>query len=186
MRSRLLISALALSLLAPMQGHAAEVDGMIAWPWKPRAVVEVHGPQQASSMVDLLNDAIPENGPTLVFVEDEVRNCDSGIPEKGKITICWLPDDSFAYGMAFFSVKKSFMVGGNVGIQHSGVDDPTLYCHELMHAITGLSDRFGTQPGKSCLYDTGMGPGSWDRDFLAKLYASDRVPPKKRHHKKHR
>lgn len=178
MRSLLLI-ALALSLL-PSVVRAAEIDGMIAWPWKARAVVEVRGPAQVAPMVALFNDAIPEEGPQLVFKETEVKACTFGEPDKGIIQICWLPDDSYAYGMAFFRIKDGFMTGGAVGIQRGGVDDPTLYCHEMMHAITGLGDRYGSQHGTSCLYGEDVAPGVWDRQFLAKLYTGD-VPPKKRH-----
>lgn len=187
MRSRLLITALALSLCAPLQGYAATVDGMIAWPWKPRAVVEVRGPIEAAPMVDLFNEAIPEYGPTLVFVEAPVKDCTFREPPKGGIDICWLPDEHFAYGQAFFNINsRGSMIGAAVGIQRGGVDDPTLYCHEMMHALTGLGDRSGTQPGKSCLYGHGDAPGVWDRGFFAKLYASDKAPHKKHRRKHHR
>ena len=115
----------------------------------------------------------------------DVVSCDDVTPPvTGELVVC--ESEGFGWGHTQGENGIILTAMATIGNRHR---PPGITCHELMHAMTGIGDDYivrsqGTRD--SCVHGWNERLGSWDISLLESLYASDKTPPKKHHHKKHR
>jgi hypothetical protein len=49
-------------------------------------------------------------------------------------------------------------------------DATNTVCHELMHAVTGINDRYHRRPQRSCVWGSPPTPGRFDVVYARNVY----------------
>ncbi len=126
-------------------------------------------------MVDEFNGMLPESVPRLVYRSMPQRACQDLKPRPyfGAIVVCSVPTAPFV---------------GMTGVLHDGttivetrvmLNDEMFFntrsatntvCHELMHAVTGIKDRYHRRPKTSCVWGSLPTPGRFDVAYARKIY----------------
>jgi hypothetical protein len=170
---RAFLLTLLLLLLAPDALAAPSV-----WAEKSVRVLDYTTPKWdglVAGMVDEFNAMLPESAPRLVYRRMPERACQDLKPRPvaGSIIVC--------------SVRTAPFVG-MTGVLHDGTtivetrimlndkmflttrDATNTVCHELMHAVTGIKDRYYRRPKTSCVWGSLPTPGRFDVAYARKVY----------------
>jgi hypothetical protein len=125
--------------------------------------------------VDEFNGMLPESAPRLVYRCMPQRACQDRRPHPvvGAIIVCSVPAAPFA---------------GMTGVRHDGTtivetrvmrndklytntgDATNTVCHELMHTVTDIKDRYHRRPKMSCVWGSPPTPGRFDLAHARKVY----------------
>jgi hypothetical protein len=170
---RAFVLTLCVLLLAPDALAAPTV-----WAEKSVRVLDYSAPKWTGlveEMIDEFNSMLPESAPRLVYRRMPERACQDlqQRPIVGAIIVCSVPAAPFV---------------GMTGVLHDGTTivetrvmlNDRLYlntrqatntvCHELMHAVTGIKDRYHRRPQTSCVWGSLLVPGRFDAAFARKVY----------------
>ena len=129
-----------------------------------------------AATVEEFNAMLPAQAPSLYYRVIGETPCDQIDPDlfRGGIVVCSAPalSSSDELGLTEFFVERGQI--SRVRITLSEEFDPTLrdniVCHEFMHAITGIRDNYGALPDTSCVWGNLNAPGSFDVQYVRKLY----------------
>lgn len=167
------------SLIRVLEGYAVH-------PWKtPTVIVRDRMPARWSEihagMVDAINAAIPEGGPTVIYETAPYRTCEEIFAESdfedGVIEVCDKKTLTHAATAYTGLDRRGRITHGVVSIPDPWYDEGGLFeahrvsCHELMHAVLHVKDRAASDaPKDSCVLGDTKFPGAWDRAALELLY----------------
>ena len=129
-----------------------------------------------AATVEEINAILPAKAPSLFYRVIGETPCDQIDPQlhRDGIVVCTTPALASAdeLGLTEFFVERGQI--SRVRITLSEEFDPTLrdniVCHEFMHAITGIRDNYGALPDTSCVWGNLNAPGSFDAQYVRKLY----------------
>jgi hypothetical protein len=175
MRGMVRASLLALSIL--LLGPNALAAPMV-WVEKSVRILDYSTPKWdglVEGMVDEFNGMLPESAPRLVYRRMPERACQDLKPRPviGAIIVCSVPAAPFV---------------GITGVLHDGTtivetrvmlndmmfrntrDATNTLCHELMHAVTGIKDRYHRRPKTSCVWGSLSTPGRFDVAYARRVY----------------
>jgi hypothetical protein len=170
---RALLLALSILLLGPNALAAPMV-----WAEKSVRVLDYSTPKWdglVEGMVAEFNGMLPESAPRLVYRRMPQRACQDlkSRPVVGAIIVCSVPAAPFV---------------GITGVLHDGTTivetrvmlNDRLYlntrqatntvCHELMHAVTGIKDRYHRRSKTFCVWGSLSTPGRFDVAYARRVY----------------
>jgi hypothetical protein len=118
-------------------------------------------------MVDEFNDMLHEAAPRLVYHRMPQRACPDPKPRPfvGAIVVCSVATAPFV-GMSGVrhdgktNVETRVMVNDTMFLNTR--DATNTVCHELMHGVTGIKDRYHHHPRTSCVWGSLPTPGRFD------------------------
>jgi hypothetical protein len=128
-------------------------------------------------MVDEFNAMLPESAPQLVYRRMPQRACQDLKPHPffGAIIVCSVPTASFV-GLTGVLHDGTTIVETRVMLNDKKFfntrDATNTVCHELMHAVTGIKDRYYRRPKTSCVWGSLPAPGRFDVAYARKVYES--------------
>lgn len=126
-------------------------------------------------MVGEFNDMLPEAAPRLVYRRMPQQACQDLKPHPfvGAIVVCSVPTAPFD-GMAGVLHDGMTIVETRVMLNdtmfRNTQDATNTVCHELMHAVTGIKDRYHRRPKTSCVWGSLPAPGRFDVTYTRKVY----------------
>jgi hypothetical protein len=126
-------------------------------------------------MVDEFNGMLPESAPRLVYRRMPQRTCQEVKPRPiaGAIIVCSVPAAPFA-GKTRMLHNSTTIIGTRVMLNdqlHLNTRDAAnTVCHELMHAVTGIKDRYHRRRKTSCVWGSLPTPGRFDVAYARKVY----------------
>jgi hypothetical protein len=170
---RALLLALALLLLAP-----AGLAAPMVWTEKSVRVLDYSTPKWdglVEGMVDEFNGMLPESAPRLVYrcMPQRARQDRRPHPVVGAIIVCTVPTAPFV-GMTGVLHDGTTIVETRVMLNDetffNARDATNTVCHELMHAVTGIKDRYGRRSKTSCVWGSLPTPGRFDVANARKVY----------------
>jgi len=126
-------------------------------------------------MVDEFNDMLPESAPQLVYRRMPQRACQDLKPHPfvGAIIVCSVATAPFV-GMTGVLhegstiVETRIMLNDTMFLNRRGATNTV--CHELMHAVTGIKDRYHHRPKTSCVWGSLPTPGRFDAAYARRVY----------------
>ncbi len=126
-------------------------------------------------MIDEFNSMLPEPTPRLVYRRMPERACQDLNPRPivGAIIVCSVPAAPFV-GMTGVLhdgttiVETRVMLNDRLYLNTSQATNTI--CHELMHAVTGIKDRYHRRPRTSCVWGSLPTPGRFDVAYARKVY----------------
>ena len=167
-----LLAFLAL-LLAPDALAAPTV-----WAEKSVRVMDYTTPQWdglVAGMVDEFNAMLPEAAPRLVYRRMPERACQDLKPRPfvGATVVCSLASAPFV-GMTGVLHDGTTIVETRIMLNDKTFlntrDATNTVCHELMHAVTGIKDRYHRRPKTSCVWGSLPTPGRFDAAYARRVY----------------
>jgi hypothetical protein len=175
---RLALLIFVVSLTITPEGSAVGV----AWPKKTVTVHDYSGWPEVPAMVAAFNDAMPKAAPRLRY------RAMSGRCHKHRtgITVCEATILDDAAGTFSLVYENGWAERGVIRLLTDALhgERRRLVCHELMHVLTGISDRYvvdpetgidgGPYPDQSCVWGILPGPGSFDVAYAKKVYGKKR------------
>jgi hypothetical protein len=126
-------------------------------------------------MVDEFNGMLPESAPQLVYRRMPQRACQDLKPRPyfGAIVVCSVSTAPFV-GMTGVLHDGTTIVETRVMLNDAAFfntrDATNTVCHELMHAVTGIKDRYDRRPKTSCVWGSLPTPGRFDVAYARKAY----------------
>jgi hypothetical protein len=126
-------------------------------------------------MVDEFNGMLPESAPRLVYRRMPERACQDLKPRPviGAIIVCSVPAAPFV-GITGVLHDGTTIVETRVMLNDETFvntrDATNTVCHELMHAVTGIKDRYYRRPKTSCVWGSLPTPGRFDVAYARKIY----------------
>lgn len=131
-------------------------------------------------VVDAFNAIMPKRGPRLKYRRMDHKACDDLRTMPKAIQICTAPElPQPALGYATNAVwREGRWMWSLIWLKDPTPysPDPWIVCHEMMHALTGIPDN--TDPDfageDSCVWGMRDGPGSFDVEWLQKVYGAHR------------
>ncbi len=126
-------------------------------------------------MVDEFNGMLPESAPQLVYRRMPQRACQDlkPCPFVGVIVVCSVATAPFV-GMTGVLHDGKTIVEPRVMLNDMSflnpLDATNTVCHELMHAVTGIKDRYHRRPKTSCVWGSLPTPGRFDVAYARKVY----------------
>jgi hypothetical protein len=171
---RAFVLALCVLLLAPDALAAPTV-----WAKKSVRVLDYSSPKWAGlveGMVDEFNGMLPKSAPRLVYRDMRERACQDLKPSPvvGAIIVCSMPTAPFV-GMTGVLHDGTTIVETRIMLNDTLFlttrDATNTVCHELMHAVTGIKDRYQRRPKTSCVWGSLPTPGRFDVAYARKVYA---------------
>ena len=172
---RALLLALGFLLLGP-NGLAAPM----VWVEKSVRVLDYSTPKWdglVEGMVDEFNGMLPESAPRLVYRRMPQRACQDLKPRPvvGAIIICSVLTAPFV-GITGVLHDGTTIVETRVMLNDTMFlntrDATNTVCHELMHAVTGIKDRYYRRPKTSCVWGSLSTPGRFDAAYARRVYES--------------
>ena len=126
-------------------------------------------------MVGEFNDMLPEAAPRLVYHRMPRRACQDLKPHPivGAIVVCSVATAPFV-GMTGVlhdgttTVETRVMLNDRMFLNTR--DATNTVCHELMHAVTGIKDRYHRRPRTSCVWGSLPTPGRFDAAYARRVY----------------
>ena len=170
---RAMLLALLVLLLAP-DALAAPT----AWAEQSVRVLDYSTPQWdglVEGMVEEFNGILPESAPQLVYRRMPQRACQDlkSRPFVGAIVVCSVSTAPFV-GMAGVLHDGTTIVETRIMLNDkkflSSRDATNTVCHELMHAVTGIKDRYDRHLKTSCVWGSLLTPGRFDVAYARKVY----------------
>jgi hypothetical protein len=128
-----------------------------------------------AGMVDEFNVMLPESAPQLVYRRMPQRACEDLKPRPyfGAIVVCSVSTAPFV-GMTGVLHDDTTIVETRVMLNDAAFfntrDATNTVCHELMHAVTGIKDRYDRRPKTSCVWGSLPTPGRFDVAYARKVY----------------
>jgi hypothetical protein len=126
-------------------------------------------------MVDEFNGMLPEAAPQLVYHRMPQRACQDLKPRPftGAIVVCSMATAPFV-GMTGLLHDGATTVETRVMLNDTTFlntrDASNTVCHELMHAVTGIKDRYHRRPRTSCVWGSLPTPGRFDAAYARRVY----------------
>ena len=177
MKGTLVALALAV-LLLPLEVLAAPV----VWTDKTVRVLDYTTPMWdglVAGMVEEFNAMLPDTAPRLVYRRMPERPCEE-LNDRvfiGAIAVCSVPAAPFV-GMTTLWAGDKTMFDTRIILNDGRFVNQRFatntVCHELMHALTGIRDKYGRRPKTSCVWGNLITPGRFDVAYARKVYADDR------------
>jgi hypothetical protein len=170
---RALILTLVVLLLAPDALAAPAV-----WAETSVRVLDYTAPRWdglVEGMVAEFNDMLPESAPRLVYHRMPQRACQDLKPRPfvGAIVVCSVATAPFV-GMTGMLHDGTTIVETRVMLNDTMFlntrDATNTVCHELMHAVTGIKDRYHRRPKTSCVWGSLPTPGRFDVAYARRVY----------------
>jgi hypothetical protein len=170
---RALLLALSVLLLGPNTLAAPMV-----WAEKPVRVLDYSTAKWdglVEGMVDEFNGMLPESAPRLVYRRMPERACQDLKPRPavGAIIICSVPAAPFV-GITGVLHDGTTIVETRVMLNDTMFlntrDASNTLCHELMHAVTGIKDRYRRRAKTSCVWGSLPTPGRFDVAYARSVY----------------
>ncbi len=170
---RTILLALGVLLLAPDALSAPSV-----WAETSVRVLDYTTPRWdglIEGMVDEFNGMLPEPAPQLVYRRMPQRACQDLKPRPfvGAIVVC-------SVATAPFVGMTGVLHDGKTIVETRVMLNDTMFlntrhatntvCHELMHAVTGVRDRYHRRPKTSCVRGSLPTPGRFDVAYARKVY----------------
>jgi len=171
--ARAFLLALVVLLLAPDALAAPAV-----WADQSVRVLDYTTPQWdglVDGMVDEFNGMLPESAPQLVYRRMPKRACQDLTPRPvfGAIIFCSVPTAPFA-GMAGVLHDDTTIVETRVMLNDTmflnARHATNIVCHEMMHAVTGIEDRYQRRPKTTCVWGSLPAPGRFDVAYARRVY----------------
>jgi hypothetical protein len=170
---RALLLALVVLLLAPDAPAAPAV-----WAETSLRVLDYTTPRWdglVEGMVDEFNDMLPEAAPRLVYHRMPPHACQDlkSRPFVGAIVVCSVATAPFV-GMTGVLhdgttiVETRVMLNDTMFRNTRGATNTV--CHEMMHAVTGIKDRYHRRPKTSCVWGSLPTPGRFDVAYARRVY----------------
>jgi hypothetical protein len=170
---RTFILALVILLLAPDALAAPSV-----WAETSVRVLDYTTPRWdglVEGMVDEFNGMLPESAPRLVYRRMPQRVCQNLKPRPfvGAIVVRSVPTAPFV-GMTGVLHDGTTMVETRVMLNDTMFLNTrhatNTVCQELMHAVTGIKDRYHRRPKTSCVWGSLPTPGRFDVAYARRVY----------------
>jgi hypothetical protein len=170
---RAFLLALLVQLLAP-----AALAAPAVWADQSVRVLDYSTAQWdglVEGMVDEFNGMLPESAPQLVYRRMPQRACQDMKPRPfvGAIVVCSVPTAPFV-GMTGVLHDGTTIVETRIVLNDKMFfntrDATNTVCHELMHAVTGIKDRYHRRPKTSCVWGSLPTPGRFDVAYARKVY----------------
>src|SRR5215212_740656 len=126
-------------------------------------------------MVNEFNAMLPQSTPRLVYRRMPERACEDLDPHPvlGAIIVCSVATGSFV-GMTGVLHDGTTIVETRVMLNDTMFlktrDATNTVCHELMHDVTGIKDRYYRRPKTSCVWGSLTTPGRFDMAYARKVY----------------
>ncbi len=126
-------------------------------------------------MVDEFNGMLPKSAPRLVYRRMPQRACQDLKPRPyfGAIVVCSVPAAPFV-GMPGVPHDGTTIIETRVMINDTAFfntrDATNTVCHELMHGVTGIKDRYRRRPKSSWVWGSLPTPGRFDVAYGGKVY----------------
>jgi hypothetical protein len=126
-------------------------------------------------MVDEFNGMLPESAPRLVYRRMPQHACQDLKPRLfvRAIVIC-------SVATAPFEGMTGVLHDGTTIVETRVMLNDTMFlntrnasntvCHELMHAVTGIKDRYHRRPKTSCVWGSLPTPGLFDVAYARRVY----------------
>jgi hypothetical protein len=170
---RALLLALSVLLLAP---DALAVPTV--WAEKSVRVLDYSTPKWdgvVEGMVDEFDAMLPESAPRLVYRRMPERACQDLDPHPviGAIIVCSVATGPFV-GMTGVLhdgttiVETRVMLNDRLFLNRRNATNTV--CHEMMHAVTGIKDRYQRRPKTSCVWGSLPAPGRFDVAYARRVY----------------
>lgn len=195
MKKYLVFCMVLASLLFPVAALATKMPLGDEWLWEQHRVMirdYTRGGYQAEILDTIadINEILPKSAPRLEYRREKERSCDSlangplwdVTPAQIKkvalneIAVCEgvLPQTIYGkvVGLTTWFPKEPGVFGGViVGFDPDyALSYPDTICHEFMHAVSGIPDNYGSEPGRSCVYGDLIDPGVFDIKWLRRVY----------------
>jgi hypothetical protein len=181
---RALLLALVVLLLAPDAPAAPAV-----WAETSLRVLDYTTPQWdglVEGMVDEFNEMLPEAAPRLVYHRMPPHACQDlkSRPFVGAIVVCSVATAPFV-GMTGVLhdgttiVETRVMLNDTMFRNTRGATNTV--CHEMMHAVTGIKDRYHRRPKTSCVWGSLPIPGRFDVAYARRVYQPHDSPRASEH-----
>ena len=126
-------------------------------------------------MIDEFNSMLPESAPRLVYRRMPERACQDlkSRPFVGTIVVCSVATAPFV-GMTGVLHDGTIIVETRIMLNDKMFlntrDATNTVCHELMHAVTRIKDRYYRRPKTSCVWGSLPAPGRFDVAYARKVY----------------
>jgi hypothetical protein len=171
---RLALLIFVVSLTITPEGSAVGV----AWPKKTVTVHDYSGWSEVSEVVAMFNATMPKTVPQLRYRPMNGR-CHKH--RKG-ITVCEATILDDAAGTFSLVYEDGWAERGVIRLLTDALhgERTRIVCHELMHVLTGIGDRYmrdpetgiatGPYPDQSCVWGILPGPGPFDVAYAKKVY----------------
>jgi hypothetical protein len=169
-----------LVLLVPLVPDAMAAPPV--WTAKSVRVLDYSTPKWdglVSVMVDEFNAMLPTTAPRLVYRRMRERSCQDLANRvfTSAIVVCSVPTAPFV-GMTSMWAGSTSMVDTRILLNDQGFFNAryatNTVCHELMHAVTGIPDRYDRRPKTSCVWGNLPTPGRFDAIYASKVYTDER------------
>lgn len=123
--------------------------------------------------VEALNAALPANAPRFIYRDAGARPCAEINRERSGLNVCSMERLSRP-AEASVTRRGDTIHEALIVVRHGQLRvGPNRVCHELMHAVTAVEDRYGTESA-SCVRGYLATFGAWDAALLASEYGGDR------------
>jgi hypothetical protein len=148
------------------------------WAEKSVRVLDYTTPRWDSlveEMVDEFNAMLPDSAPRLAYHRMPQRACQELKPRPvaGAIIVCSVASAPFV-GMTGVLHHGTTIVETRIMLNdrrfRNTREATNTVCHELMHAVTGIKDRYHRRPKTSCVWGSLPSPGRFDVRYARKVY----------------
>ena len=126
-------------------------------------------------MIDEFNGMLPEAAPRLVYHRMPQHACQDLKPSPfvGAIVVCSVATAPFEAMTGVLHdgttiVETRVMLNDRMFLNTR--DASNTVCHELMHAVTGIKDRYHRRPRTSCVWGSLLTPGRFDAAYARRVY----------------
>ena len=118
------------------------------------------------------NAVMPRRGPRVMYRRAE-GPCFDDHQRRNVYAVCSVPDLDGGHPGIFYPFTHRIDLTDHAA-QQSWSAKTNLMCHELMHALTRVSDNYDALPDTSCVWGRLPGPGSFDIDLLNERFGRKR------------
>jgi hypothetical protein len=131
------------------------------------------------------NGILPPRAPRLEYRRMAEKPCSGLKPRahRSNVLVCSAPDLDAQAGATDphhrWRDGRLERVGARVSLDDGlhavlGWRRPNTVCHELMHAVLAVRDRYDSRPGTSCVRGDLDAPGPWDAAYARRAYRKHR------------
>jgi hypothetical protein len=183
MRTLMLTSiAAGLSWLLFGPPSAASAVG-VAWPGRTVVVYDHSGWSEVAPMVEAFNAVRPKRAPRLIHRDLSGQPCRK---HRRGITVCEAAILDDAAGTFSLVYEDGWAERGTIRLLVDALhgERQRIVCHELMHVLTGIGDRYavdpetgvvtGPYPDQSCVWGILPHPGPFDVAYAKRVYGKQR------------
>lgn len=135
-----------------------------------------------AEMVDEFNAMLPEAAPRLVYRRMPDRACQDMKKQvvAGAIVVCSTATAPYAgwtrvWGDRTEMIATRIVLNDRLFLSERFATNTV--CHELMHAVTGIKDKYDRRRKTSCVWGDLPAPGRFDVAYARKVYSDGHVRP---------